>query len=86
MLNLQKLNTTINKNIYQSEDLTNNFNINISPLDQFEIRDLISLYGPILGNINISFTNIAMYLLIASYICFNFTILATNIQKLISNS
>jgi hypothetical protein len=80
MLVLQKINKN---NYFQSEDLTS---INISPLDQFEIRDLISLYGPILGNINISFTNIAMYLLIASYICFNFTILATNIQKLISNS
>ena len=72
MHTLQEINTTINTNI--------------SPLDQFEIRDLISLYGPILGNINISLTNIAMYLLIASYICFNFTILTTNIQKLISNS
>jgi len=80
MLVLQKINKN---NYFQTEDLTS---INISPLDQFEIRDLISLYGPILGNINISFTNIAMYLLIASYICFNFTILATNIQKLISNS
>ena len=62
------------------------FNINISPLDQFEIRDLISIYGPIIGNINISLTNITMYLIIASFICFNFSILATNIEKLVSNS
>ena len=40
----------------------------------------------IIGNINISLTNITMYLIIASFICFNFSILATNIEKLVSNS
>ncbi|PIM97036.1 ATP synthase F0 subunit 6 [Handroanthus impetiginosus] len=34
----------------------------ISPLDQFEIRDLISLNAPILGNLSFSLTNIGLYL------------------------
>ncbi len=42
--------------------------------------------GPVIGNINISLTNIAMYLLIATYICFNFSILATNLDKIMANS
>ena len=63
-----------------------NFNTNISPLDQFDIRDLISLYSPLLGNINISLTNIAIYLIIASYLSLNFFILTNNAGKLINNT
>ena len=58
---------------------------NYSPLDQFEIRDLISVYIPILNNINISFTNIAMYILIASFIAFNVVMLSNNLNKLVYN-
>lgn len=58
----------------------------ISPLDQFDIKDLISIQGPIIGNINISLTNIGIYLIIASFISFNFSLLATNLEKLVSNS
>ncbi|KAF7846540.1 hypothetical protein BT93_L4182 [Corymbia citriodora subsp. variegata] len=39
------------------------FNI-ASPLDQFEIRDLLSLNAPILGNLSLSLTNIGLYLTI----------------------
>ena len=62
------------------------FKTNTSPLDQFDIRDLISINAPVLGNLNISLTNIAMYLIIATLISFNFSILSTNLGKLISNS
>ena len=62
------------------------FETNISPLDQFDIRNLISINAPIAGDINISLTNIAMYLIIGSFISFIFSILATNLGKLISNS
>jgi len=35
---------------------------NTSPLDQFEIRDLISLDLPVLANIHLSLTNIGLYI------------------------
>ncbi|PIM97237.1 hypothetical protein CDL12_30294 [Handroanthus impetiginosus] len=43
-----------------------NFNI-ISPLDQFEIRDLISLNAPVLGNLSFSLTNIGLYLTLSGF-------------------
>jgi F-type H+-transporting ATPase subunit a len=60
--------------------------INNSPLDQFEIRDFITIYVPILNNINLSFTNISMYILISTFVCILFTLLSTNLNKLIFNS
>ena len=39
---------------------------NNSPLDQFIIRDLFSIKGDLLGNIQISLTNIGLYLLITT--------------------
>lgn len=36
-----------------------------SPLDQFEIRDLITIDIPVINNIHISLTNICEYLLIS---------------------
>ena len=43
------------------------FAIIASPLDQFEIRDLLSLNASILGNLNISLTNIGLYLTIGTF-------------------
>jgi F-type H+-transporting ATPase subunit a len=57
-----------------------------SPLDQFEIRNLIGLYAPILGNVSISLTNIVLYLILASFIVLYSSILTTNYYKLVSNS
>jgi F-type H+-transporting ATPase subunit a len=56
-----------------------------SPLDQFEVRNLLSLNAPIIGNINISLTNIGLYLTIAFIIVITLNILSTNYNKLISN-
>ena len=39
-----------------------------SPLDQFEIRNFISLDAPIIGNMHISLTNIGLYLTIGGFI------------------
>ena len=39
-----------------------------NPLDQFTIRDFISLDAPILGNLHLSLTNITLYMLIAFFI------------------
>ena len=63
----------------------NTFNIN-SPLDQFEIRDLVSLNAPIAGNISLSLTNIGLYLTIAGYLVFVLSLMGANNGKLVSNS
>lgn len=57
----------------------------ISPLDQFEIRDLLSLDAPILGNIHISLTNIGLYLSIGAFIVILTHKLSTNYDKIVSN-
>jgi hypothetical protein len=66
--------------------MQNNFIFVTSPLDQFEVRDLISLDAPILGNLHLSITNIGLYLTIASIIVFGLSILSTNYNKLVSNN
>ena len=57
-----------------------------SPLDQFEIRNLISLDAPILGNLSLSLTNIGLYLTVAGYLVFVLNLVATNNEKIVSNS
>lgn len=57
-----------------------------SPLEQFEIRDLLSLEAPILGDIRISITNIGLYLTIAGLFILLLNILSTNYNKLVSNN
>ena len=56
-----------------------------SPLDQFEIRSLLSLNAPVLGNLSISITNIGLYLSIAGYLVFMVSILSNN-NKVVSNA
>ena len=57
-----------------------------SPLDQFEIRNLLSLDAPILANMHISLTNIGLYLIVGSFIALTLNLLATNYNKLVSNN
>jgi len=57
-----------------------------SPLDQFEIRNLLSLEAPMFGNLNISLTNIGLYLTIGTFIILSFNLLATNYNKVVSNN
>jgi F-type H+-transporting ATPase subunit a len=57
-----------------------------SPLDQFEIRNLLSLDAPILGNLHISITNIGLYLTIGTLLVLTLNILATNYNKVVSNN
>lgn len=62
------------------------YNLTItSPLDQFEIRDLVSLDAPILGNIHLSITNIGLYLTIGAFFAFSFK-LFSSYKKVGSNS
>ena len=57
-----------------------------SPLDQFIIRDLFSVKGDLLANIQISLTNMGLYLLIVTFIVFMFYFLATNYNIITPNS
>lgn len=57
-----------------------------SPLDQFEIRDFFSLDAPILANLHLSITNIALYLTIAALTTLSLFLLATNYNKVVANS
>jgi F-type H+-transporting ATPase subunit a len=57
-----------------------------SPLDQFEIRNLLSLDAPILANLHISLTNIGLYLTIGAFLVLSLNVLATNYNKIVSNS
>jgi F-type H+-transporting ATPase subunit a len=56
-----------------------------SPLDQFEIRNLLSIDAPILANIHISITNIGLYLTVGAFLILSLNLLATNYNKVVSN-
>jgi len=55
-----------------------------SPLEQFEIRDLINFKASVLGNVNLSLTNIGLYLIIGLIIGLLFTELSLNISKVVA--
>jgi len=57
-----------------------------SPLDQFEIRNYVSLDAPILGDINLSLSNIGLYLTLGFFFILTLNTLATNYNKVISNN
>ena len=56
-----------------------------SPLDQFEIRNLLSIDAPILANLHISLTNIGLYLTVGMLLILLLNLLATNYNKVVSN-
>jgi len=57
----------------------------LSPLDQFEIRNLISLNAPVLGNFSLSLTNIGLYLTIGGSLVFLLFLLSNNASRVVSN-
>lgn len=61
-------------------------NFIISPLDQFEIRNLLSIEAPLLGNLSLSITNIALYIIIAGYLVLTVNLMSSNGNKLIPNT
>ncbi len=63
-----------------------NFSHITSPLDQFEIRNLLSLDAPIFGNLHISLTNIGLYLSIGAFSVLILNLISTNYNKVVSNS
>ena len=56
----------------------------ISPLNQFEIRDLLSI--DLLGKLHISITNIGFYLTIGAFFFLVINLLSINYNRLVSNS
>ena len=56
-----------------------------SPLDQFEIRNLLSIDAPVLANIHLSLTNIGLYLTVGAFLILSLNLLATNYNKVVSN-
>jgi len=56
-----------------------------SPLDQFEIRNLLSIDAPILANLHMSLTNIGLYITVSMLLILFFNVLATNYNKIVSN-
>ena len=61
------------------------FNHIYSPVDQFELRNLISIDAPILGDLFISLTNIGLYLTISSFLILVLNLIGNN-NKIISNN
>lgn len=56
-----------------------------SPLDQFEVRDILNL-EVLGGNLHLSLTNIGLYLLIGGLMILVLSLVATNYNKLVSNN
>lgn len=64
----------------------NSFFSILSPLDQFEVRNLLGINAPIMGNLSLSLTNIGLYLIIAGYIVFFVSLLSSNNNKIVPNA
>jgi hypothetical protein len=58
----------------------------VSPLEQFEIRSLLGLNAPIIGDANITLTNIGLYLTIGAFLVITLNVLTTNYNKVVSNT
>jgi F-type H+-transporting ATPase subunit a len=65
--------------------MTDSILLIINPLDQFEIRDLISIHTPILGNLNLSLNNLTLYLIISSIIIIMITSITNKSKRIIFN-
>ena len=56
-----------------------------SPLDQFDIRNLLSIDAPILANLNISLNNIGLYLSISALIVGCINVLSTKHNRVLAD-
>jgi F-type H+-transporting ATPase subunit a len=73
----------LNKSV---ETNLNNLFTSTNPLEQFEIRDLINLKAPLLGNLQLSLTNIVLYLIISFTIIVILSSITTSKKKLDYNN
>lgn len=58
----------------------------LSPLDQFEIRNLFSINVSFLGNSYFSLTNIGLYIIISFILIIIYSLLAINNNKITPNN
>lgn len=63
--------------------LNNSFFFINSPLEQFEVVNLISLNAPLFGYLNLALTNLALYCLLVLSVILGFHVLGNNDVKLI---
>jgi len=68
--------------INTNSNLVNQFTIS-SPLDQFEVTNLIGLNAPILGYLNLSLTNLGLYSLIVLAVILSLHVVTTNNNRII---
>lgn len=73
-------------NLYSNNEFinSNNLFVNLSPLDQFEIKNFISINSNLLSS-NFSLTNIGLYLIISGFLIIGLHLLAINYNRIISN-
>ena len=57
-----------------------------SPLDQFEIKDLLSIKGEVMSNATLSLTNIGLYLTASMLLVLSYSIITSNREKVIPNN
>jgi F-type H+-transporting ATPase subunit a len=62
--------------------IVNQFTIS-SPLDQFEVTNLIGLNAPILGYLNLSLTNLGLYSLVVLTVILSLHFVTTNNNRII---
>jgi len=55
----------------------------LSPLEQFEVTPFLSLNAPILGNANLTLTNLGFYSFIVLFLSVGIHILASNDRRLV---
>lgn len=61
-----------------------NFNMYVSsPLDQFEVVNLIGINAPILGYLNLSLTNLGLYSFVVLTFIVSLHVLTLNNQKIV---
>ena len=57
-----------------------------TPLDQFEVRNLLSIEAPVLANLHLILTNIGLYLTAGALLVLALNVFATNNNKVVSNN
>ena len=62
---------------------TQNLSLINSPLEQFEVTSLIGLSAPLLGFLNITLTNLALYCFVVFFLVVSLHLIANNNTKLV---
>ena len=57
-----------------------------SPLEQFEVVSYININAPVLGYINLAFTNLALYSLLTLFLVISLHLVGNNDKKLVPSN